>query len=100
MSSPFTLALPASLTLREAGPTLRQFGAEIQGCSATGVRLDAGALQQLDSATLAVLLDCRRQAQGRQLRFEVVNAPERLVALARLYGVLELLGLADQSAAA
>lgn len=96
MSGPLTLALPAALTLREAGPTLKQFAAQIQAASGA-VRLDASGLEQLDSATLAVLLDCRRQAQSKHLAFEVANPPERLLALARLYGVMDLLGFTESA---
>ena len=55
--------------------------------------LDASGLLELDTAALAVLLACQRQAQaaGRQLR--VTAAPPKLAQLARLYGVDPLLGL-------
>ena len=55
------------------------------------VKLDASALKRFDSTVLAVVLDLRRQvvAQGRTLELE--DAPARLVDLAALYGVLELL---------
>ena len=58
------------------------------------VAVDASALTHIDSATLAVLLQCRRSAQARQLGFSVQKAPQRLVDLAKLYGVEELLSLA------
>jgi phospholipid transport system transporter-binding protein len=54
---------------------------------------DVGALEGVDSATLAVLLAwaARMQATGRGLR--VVAAPAGLAALARLCGAEALLGL-------
>ncbi len=83
------LTLPATLTLREAQQTLRA----LLGAAGDGdtLRVDAGALQQFDTAALAVLLECSRAAGGRGLA--VVNAPPKLKELARLYGVDGLLGL-------
>jgi phospholipid transport system transporter-binding protein len=54
---------------------------------------DVGALENADSATLAVLLEwaARLQASGRRLR--VVAAPAGLAALAHLCGAEGLLGL-------
>ncbi|WP_395684075.1 lipid asymmetry maintenance protein MlaB [Dokdonella sp.] len=54
---------------------------------------DVGALESVDSATLAVLLEwaARMQASGRRLR--LVAAPAELSALARLCAAEGLLGL-------
>lgn len=90
------LRLPAQITLSEARQVrdtlLSQIGAE----TGADLVLDASALTQVDSATLAVLLACRRQAQGR--RWVVQGAPAQLGDLARLYGVEGLLGLQAPSA--
>ena len=88
-----TIALPAQLTLREAGGAMRALQPAIAQAEETIITLDAAALAQIDSAVLAVLLACRRQAVARQRGFEVVHAPPRLVELAQLYGVQDLLGL-------
>jgi len=55
--------------------------------------LDAGGLERVDSATLAVLLEwaARLRTAGRRLR--VVSAPAGLAALARLCAAGHLLGL-------
>jgi phospholipid transport system transporter-binding protein len=87
------LALPAQLTLRDARVTMAQLDAAIAETSEPQVTLDAAALTHIDSSTLAVLLQCRRSAQARQLGFTVSNAPARLVELAQLFGVAELLSL-------
>lgn len=87
------LALPPQLTLREARQTLAALSgalAEVQGEAV----LDASTLTQIDSSALAVLLDLKRQAAARGLRFEVRGAPPRLMDLARLYGVQDLLFIA------
>ncbi|MGN0918796.1 MAG: lipid asymmetry maintenance protein MlaB [Oxalobacter sp.] len=54
---------------------------------------DLGALVQVDSASVAVMLawQCAAVRSGRRLRF--LNVPPGLVNLADLYGVTELLGL-------
>ncbi|MBR7069209.1 MAG: STAS domain-containing protein [Oxalobacter sp.] len=59
---------------------------------------DFGALAQVDSASVAVMLAWQRAAiqSGRRLRF--LNVPASLVSLADLYGVTELLGLTGYTA--
>ena len=86
------LALPAQLTLREARQTLAALSGELSALQGDAV-IDASTLAQIDSSALAVLLELRRQALARGLRFEVRAAPGRLLDLARLYGVQELLAL-------
>ena len=71
-------------TLEQLLPLMGSGGIEI---------LDASALQELDTAAVAVLIACQREARthGRNLR--VIGVPPRLRQLAQLYGVEELLGL-------
>ena len=52
---------------------------------------DASALKDFDSAALAVLLDCRREALAAGKTFHIAHMPARLRDLATLYGVNELL---------
>jgi phospholipid transport system transporter-binding protein len=89
-----TLTLPAALTLRDARTALASLGPAIEAAGNGTIVIDAASLAQIDSASLAVLLQCRRLAEGRQRGFEVRNAPPKLVDLAKLYGVAELLGIA------
>lgn len=53
--------------------------------------IDAAVLQRFDTTTLALLLEGQRRAvrSGRPLK--VINAPARLLEMARLHGVKELL---------
>ncbi len=90
------LLLPPHLTLQEAPDTLRIFRqtlakelkeAEVQ----RRLIVDGSALQRFDSCALAVLLECRRQAQARGWSFAVRHLPAKLSDLARLYGVQSLL---------
>jgi phospholipid transport system transporter-binding protein len=54
--------------------------------------VDASGLTQFDSSALAALLELRRGLQARQQGLRLVGAPGRLLELAALYGVTELLG--------
>ena len=88
------LNLPANMGKAEAKAALDSLNAQIKQSAkvdAAGIVLDASALQRFDSSSLAVLLECRRQAQtvGRTLRIH--NAPAKLRQLANLYGVNDLL---------
>ena len=82
------LLLPATLTAREARDTLRMLrqalGAEPAG---EPVVVDAGPLAELDSAAVAVLLELQRRSRAEHRAFRIQAAPQKLQALARLYGV-------------
>lgn len=86
------LALPQHLTLSQAPEVLKGLQAAMATQSQAPVVIDAAPLQQIDSAALAVLLACRRSANANKQGFEVLNPPARLVDLATLYGVQDLLG--------
>jgi phospholipid transport system transporter-binding protein len=82
-------ALPAVLTHAQANASVAAFATHLK--AGRCVSIDASALQQFDSAALAVLLACRRLAlEGGQV-LQVVGLSTRLQALARLYGVQDLL---------
>jgi phospholipid transport system transporter-binding protein len=85
------LLLPTTLTLRESRDTLRMLSQALQGETAGEVVIDASPLQQFDTSALAVLLECERLAQAWGKRFSVRQAPPKLAALAKLYGVDQLL---------
>jgi phospholipid transport system transporter-binding protein len=85
------LLLPATITLRESRDTLRLLAQALQGEKDGEVVIDASPLQQFDTSALAVLIECRRLAQAWGRAFSVRNAPDKLSALAELYGVGDLL---------
>ena len=85
------LLLPATLTAHEARATLGLLTQTLRSEPEGGVVVDASALQHFDSAALAVLLECQRQAQALGRAFAVQQAPAKLAALAKLYGVDVLL---------
>ena len=81
------LLLPATLTAREARDTLRMLAQALPRETDAVVVVDASNLKQFDSSALAVLLECRRLAHARGSGFEWRNPPQKLLALATLYGV-------------
>ena len=85
------LLLPATITVREARDTQRLLTQALKNEPESGVVVDAGNLAHFDSAALSVLLECHRQASAWGRGFSVRNAPPKLVALAKLYGVEVLL---------
>lgn len=89
------LVLPARATLEQAPTLLRS----VEAALATGgdgvLQVDASALIELDTSAVALLLQARRLAQDRGRGFELIAAPAKLVALAKLYGVDSLLSMPD-----
>lgn len=85
--------LPQTVTLREAQDTLRMLSQALQRDGGEALTLDASPLRELDSGALAVLLECKRLAQAWGKGFAVHGAPPKLLELAKLYGVDQLLAL-------
>ncbi|MBC7375936.1 MAG: STAS domain-containing protein [Burkholderiaceae bacterium] len=85
------LILPAELTLQQASACLQMLVQGLKASKEPDVVADVSALQRFDSAALAVLLECRREALAMGKRFSVSSLPARLRELAGLYGVSELL---------
>jgi phospholipid transport system transporter-binding protein len=86
-----TVALPARVTMAEARAALADISPRLAAADAPV--LDASALAELDSAALALLLECRRQVLARGAALQISGASPKLRQLAALYGVGELLGL-------
>ena len=59
--------------------------------------IDFAKVTTVDSSAVALLLEWRRQAEARSKTLEFVNLPSNLMALARLYGVAELIDPAAAS---
>jgi phospholipid transport system transporter-binding protein len=85
------LVLPATLTHRNARDTLNMLTQAMSREAQALVTLDATGLEQFDTSVLAVLLACKRQTQAAGKRLTLAGCPEKLLALARLYGVEALL---------
>jgi len=85
------IALPAVLTMAEARARLEQLRAAIEADPAP--RIDASGLMTLDTSAIALLLESRRIAAAGGKALAIGGVPAKLAALARLYGVAELLSL-------
>ena len=94
------LLLPATITANEARDALRMLAQALKREADPGVVIDASALHQFDSAAVALLLECRRLSQAWGKGFGIRNAPAKLVALAKLYGVDALLSFEGAATAA
>lgn len=53
------------------------------------LRVDLGALKNVDSSALSMLLEWMRDAAGNGRHLCFLNVPENLASLARVYGVLD-----------
>ncbi|MBX9812272.1 MAG: STAS domain-containing protein [Burkholderiales bacterium] len=60
--------------------------------TAPHIAVDLGGLTEVDSTTVSLLLEWRREAQRGNRKIEYINLPDNLKSLAALYGVSELLG--------
>jgi phospholipid transport system transporter-binding protein len=84
--------LPATLTMSDVTAELARLdGALAAAPVGAALRIDASKLQQFDTSALALLMQARRQAKAQGRPVELRGQPPRLVELARLYGVAELL---------
>jgi phospholipid transport system transporter-binding protein len=86
------MQLPATLTLQQAAATSRALDAAVAEGGGP-FTVDATPLATMDTAAIAVLLQARRTAEAAGRPFAVGGAPAKLVQLAQLYGVAELLAL-------
>jgi phospholipid transport system transporter-binding protein len=84
-------ALPAEVTLADAGKTLVELKHALSQQAGPVVVLDAASLRVFDSSAVAVLLELRRQLRAQGKTLQVSNWPRRLESLMGLYGVSELL---------
>lgn len=91
------LALTGALSFETLPAVLAQ-SAEYEARADLPERLtiDFAGITGVDSSAVALLLEWRRQALRRKKTLEFVNLPANLLALARLYGVEDLI-LAKQS---
>jgi len=83
--------LPAQLTHALAATVAQQLGSLAR--TQPSLRVDASALQQFDSSALAVLLTGLREAAKQHNALTVSGLPDKALALARVYGVQDLLEL-------
>ena len=85
------LALPTELTQAQAADCLKGLAAGVLAAPGKTVPLDAAPLQRFDSAALAVLLACQREAGAAGKHLLIQGLPTHLHDLAKLYGIAQLL---------
>jgi phospholipid transport system transporter-binding protein len=90
------MQLPDTVTLAQAASLLPQLEAAVASASGHFV-MDASRLATFDTSALALMLQGRRLAEARGLRFELNALPAQLRELAVLYGVAELLSASTAS---
>ena len=83
------LQLPADLTHGSVPGFLQKLPGYV--AAETAVVVDVSALSTFDSSAIAALLECRRQALAAGKTFAAQGLSERLLQLAGLYGVEQLL---------
>jgi len=87
------MQLPANAHIDHAAELAQLLPAEVAGGSGV-LQIDASELKSLDSSTIALLMQAERLARAAGRTVQITGAPPKLVQLAQLYGVSELLALA------
>jgi len=90
------MQLPPDATLQTVAQLAATLPAAMEGGSGV-FTVDASALTDYDTATIALLMQARRAAMAAGRGFSVQGAPAQLQQLAALYGVEELLALAPSA---
>lgn len=85
------LRLPRVITHNEAVDCAAMLSAGVQSTQGSIVLVDAAALEKFDSSALAVLLQCKREANRAGKIFTISSIPQRLRDLASLYGIQAVL---------
>ncbi len=89
------MKLPETATLEQAAGLLVQIDAALAASpGATGLLIDASALKDFDTSAVALLLEAQRRGKRAGVGVQLVGLPPKLLELASLYGVDELLSVA------
>lgn len=89
------MQLPAAASIEQGRELLGLLDQALSGDGGGTLTIDASALKNFDTSTLALLLEAQRRAKLQGRAIAVTGVPHKLVELARLYGVEELLPLAE-----
>ena len=89
------LLIRGSITLAEA---TRWREAGLKEIDRDGLTLDLAGVEEADSSALSVLFEWQRAAKARGYQLKYANMPNNLRSLADVYGVLDLIALADAPA--
>ncbi len=89
------MQLPPAASIEQGSEMLGLLDAALAAEASGTLSIDASALVNFDTSTLALLLEAERRAKALGRDIAVTGVPHKLVELARLYGVEELLPLAE-----
>ena len=81
------LSLPATLTHANATVQLAQWETQLARLGGESVTVDCAALQQFDSAALALVLELARRTRAKGSVVQLRGVPQRLHDLAAVYGL-------------
>jgi phospholipid transport system transporter-binding protein len=90
LSATATWTLPASVDLDRATALLAELDRQQAAAGGGELHIDASAMQTFDTSLLALALEARRRMQAAGGRLVITGAPPKLIELAKLYGVDEL----------
>ena len=90
MSATSIWPLPAVVDLDHAGELLAELVQQQAAAAGGELHIDASAMQSFDTSLLALALEARRRMQAAGGKLVITGAPPKLVELAKLYGVDEL----------
>ncbi len=87
-------------TLRVAGSLTKEtveelYGADMQPVDGSELLIDFTKVEAVDSAAVSLLLTWLRDAREKKITLRFSNVPKNLISLARLYGVLDQLPVAE-----
>ena len=85
------MKLPETATLEQARVLLEQIDAALAAAGGSTLVIDASAMKDFDTSAVAVLLEVRRRARKAGVAVQLQGVPPKLLQLAQLYGVEELL---------
>jgi phospholipid transport system transporter-binding protein len=83
------IVLPSTLRHEQAMDWLNTL--PLPAAQESEVIIDASELTSFDSTALACLIEVRRRAQMQSTRVQITGLPERLLRLAKVYGLADLL---------
>jgi phospholipid transport system transporter-binding protein len=87
------MKLPETATIEQVHALLGELDAALAAAKGSSLVIDASALKDFDTSAVAVLLEARRRAKRAGVAVDIQGMPPKLLELAQLYGVDELLSL-------
>jgi phospholipid transport system transporter-binding protein len=90
---------PSAITFATVEQERLRFLAYCREVHNDGVVIDLENVELCDSAGLAFLIEAKRKAYQQGMQAKIINMPQETRALAKFYGLTNLLGLEEKSSA-